>query len=339
MNKKNVLVTGGAGFIASHFIIHLVKKYPNYTVINLDKLGYSSSTKLTKEIEHYKNYTFIKGNILNHDLLTLVLENFAIDHVVHFASETHVDNSFEQSIAFTKNNVLGTHVLIEACRNYGKLKKFVHISTDEVYGESAYGDIGAIEAISILQPTNPYSASKAAAEQLISGYIKSFQFPALITRSNNIFGPHQFPEKVIPKWICLLEHNKTIPVHGDGSNIRAFLYVSDVVNAYDIVLEKGLIGNIYNISSDIEMSNLDLAKTLVRVWKKDEKDTIVYVRDRNINDKRYHVNDDKIRNLGWTPQISFMDGLKETIAWYKTNDPKDIWEHYNEKFLDAHPKK
>ena len=174
--------------------------------MNLDKLSYASSKELTKEVHAFPNYNFIKGNILNSDLLMLVLSQYQIDHVMHFASETHVDNSFGQSLEFTKNNVLGTHVLIEACRQYGKIQKFIHISTDEVYGESAYGEHGAMEHSSLLRPTNPYSASKAAAEQVVWGYMKSFNFPAVITRSNNIFGPHQFPEKVIPKWILSLIH-------------------------------------------------------------------------------------------------------------------------------------
>lgn len=334
--KKHILITGGSGFIGSHMVVHLTKTHPEYVIVNLDKMSYASSKYVTKEVHSLPNYSFVKGDILNTDLLMLILTQYKIDHVIHFASETHVDNSFAHSLEFTKNNVLGTHVLIETCRQYGNIKKFIHISTDEVYGESAYGGHGATSS-SLLLPTNPYSASKAAAEHIVLGYMKSFNFPAVITRSNNIFGPHQFPEKVIPKWCCLLEKGLKIPVHGNGTQTRAFLYVSDVVNAYELVLERGTIGNIYNISSDIELTNKELAKVMVNIWGRDEESAIEYVRDRNVNDERYHINDEKIRALGWTPIVSFDEGLKKTIEWYKANDPSLVWENYTPKFLDAHP--
>lgn len=337
MSIKNILITGGAGFIASHMVIHLVKTYPQYKIVNLDKLGYASSERLCDEVANAPNYHFVKGNILSEDLVSLVLHTHQIDTVMHFAGETHVDNSFGHSLNFTKNNVLGSHVLIECSRQYGGVKRFIHVSTDEVYGESAYGETGATEQLSLLRPTNPYAASKAAAEHVVLSYYKSFNFPVIITRSNNIFGPHQMPEKVIPKWICLLEDGKKIPVHGDGSNLRAFLYVDDVVKAYSLVLHKGVVGQVYNISSDHEMSTRQLAELMVRLWNRDPKDSIEFVADRAINDERYHINDEKVRALGWKPEVTFDEGLQKTIAWYRGRDLKAVWESYTPQFLAAHP--
>jgi dTDP-glucose 4,6-dehydratase len=334
---KNILITGGAGFIASHMIIHLVKTYPQYLIVNLDKMGYASSERLVDEIQDSPNYKFVKGNILSDDLVMLVLKEYKIDTVMHFAGETHVDNSFGHSLSFTKNNVLGTHTLAECCRQYG-VKRFIHISTDEVYGESAYdASSGAVEHSSLLRPTNPYSASKAAAEHVILSYFKSWKFPVIITRSNNIFGPHQFPEKVIPKWICLLQAGQKCPVHGDGSHLRAFLYVEDVIRAYSLVLHKGEIGQVYNISSNIELSNLDLAKYMVKLFDRDPMDAIQFVEDRAVNDERYHIDDKKVRSLGWSPQVSFDEGMQRTMSWYKDRDLTQIWENYNPTFLAAHP--
>jgi len=334
---KRILVTGGAGFIASHMVVWLVKHYPNYHIVNLDKVSYASSERLLDEIKDAPNYTFVKGNILSEDLVFLVLRTWRIDTVLHFAAETHVDNSFGHSMDFTKSNVLGSHVLVETCRQYGGITRFIYVSTDEVYGESAYGGSPATEHLSLLLPTNPYAASKAAAEHILLSYYKSFNFPMIITRSNNIFGPHQFPEKVVPKWICLLEAGKKCPIHGDGSNLRHFLYVEDVVRAYDIVLHKGVAGQHYNISSDVEFSTKQLAQHMIKLWGRTEEDAIEYVADRAVNDVRYHINDDKMRLLGWKPEISFEEGLNRTIAWYRGRDLQAIWPKFSTDFLAAHP--
>ncbi len=337
VTPKSVLITGGAGFIASHMVIHLVKNYPDLTVVNLDKIGYASSIKLTDSIANFPNYHFVKGNILNEDLIYLLLQTYNVDTVMHFAGETHVDNSFGQSLNFTKNNVLGSHVLVECCRQNGNIKRFIHVSTDEVYGESAYGKTGATEHTSLLIPTNPYAATKAAAEHIMLSYYKSFNFPVIITRSNNIYGPHQLPEKVVPKWICRLERGEKIPVHGNGSVLRSFLFIDDVVRAYELILYQGTIGEVYNISSDIELSTLALAQKMAKLWNRDPEEAIEFVADRAVNDERYHINDVKIRALGWKPEISLEDGLKRTIDWYKGRDLKLIWDSYSPSFLAAHP--
>eukprot|EP01127_Copromyxa_protea_P002955 TRINITY_DN12866_c0_g1_i1.p1 TRINITY_DN12866_c0_g1~~TRINITY_DN12866_c0_g1_i1.p1 ORF type:complete len:350 (+),score=29.98 TRINITY_DN12866_c0_g1_i1:1-1050(+) len=322
--KKVVLVTGGLGFIASHMVIHLVTKYPEYLIINYDKVDYCSSFEYLKEIESAPNYEFIEGDILNSGLLSVLFQKYKVAWVIHFAAQTHVDNSFNNSISFTKNNVLGTHVLIECCRK-ANVQKYVHVSTDEVYGESAYDDTGALEHVSLLRPTNPYAASKAAAEHIVLSYYKSYNFPCIITRSNNIYGPHQFPEKVVPKWICLLEKGWKLPVHGDGSHRRAYLYVKDVVDAYDTVLHKGVIGEVYNISSDTEYSNIQLAQFLLKKYGRKVEDVLEFVEDRIVNDERYYIIDNKLRELGWTPKTSFEDGITNTIEWYRKTDLEKVW--------------
>jgi len=321
----NVMVTGGLGFIGSHMVSHLVLKYPNYRIVNYDKEDYCSSHKLLVDVEGKENYKFVKGDILDRNLVAFVLANEKIDTVIHFAAQTHVDNSFNNSISFTENNVLGTHVLIECCRIAG-VTRYIHISTDEVYGESAYNEEGALEHMSKLRPTNPYAASKAAAEHIVLSYHKSWNFPCIITRSNNIFGAHQFPEKVIPKWICLLERNRKIPVHGDGSHKRAYLYVKDVVEAYDTILHKGEIGEVYNISSKTEFSNLELAHMLVRHYGHENTDEwLEFVEDRRVNDQRYYIIDTKLRDLGWAPKWDFEAGMARTISWYKDTNLVDVW--------------
>jgi dTDP-glucose 4,6-dehydratase len=233
---KNILVTGGAGFIGSHVVIRLTKNYPQYKIVNLDKLDYCASLKNLDCIKDAPNYHFIKGDILSEDLVNYVISSHKIDTIMHFAAQTHVDNSFGNSIQFTKNNVLGTHVLLE-CAKVNKIRRFIHVSTDEVYGESSFAD-GVIEN-TMLQPTNPYAATKAGAEYLVKSYYKSFQLPTIITRGNNVYGPHQFPEKIIPKFIGLLHRKKPCYIHGTGEHKRSYLYVEDVARAFDIILHCG----------------------------------------------------------------------------------------------------
>jgi len=323
--SKIILVTGGAGFIGSHMVVHLVNAYPSYRVINYDKLDYCSSLKLLSTVNNAANYNFVKGDILDADLVTHVLDEFKVDTVIHFAAQTHVDNSFGNSLSFSKNNILGTHTLLECCKQYGKLQCFIHVSTDEVYGESAYEMIGALE-LTALQPTNPYAATKAGAEHVVLSYFKSWSFPVILTRSNNIYGPYQYPEKVIPKWICLLEQGQPCPVHGDGSNRRSYLYIDDVIAAYDCILHRGTIGEVYNISSSNELSNLQLAEKLIKIYgKTDVQSWRVFVEDRAFNDKRYHIDGTKIRLLGWSPHMDFDQGLNKTIEWYRNTDLTKIW--------------
>lgn len=322
---KNILITGGAGFIASHLIILLVKKYPEYNIINYDKLDYCASLKNLSQVENYPNYKFVKGDILSADLINYVLKKEKIDTIMHFAAQTHVDNSFGNSIEFTKTNVLGTHVLLEAAK-LAKIKLFIHVSTDEVYGENEGEDSSESQ---ILEPTNPYAASKAAAEAIVKSYYRSFGLPIIITRGNNVYGPHQYPEKIIPKFSCLLHLNRPLTIHGDGSHKRTFIFVQDVARAFDTILHKGKVGQVYNIGSDNERSNLEIAVTLLEYFNLvDKKDQyLTFVQDRLFNDKRYAINSQKLHDLGWYPEVPFKQGIKITIDWYKDNMKN--WENLN----------
>jgi len=260
---KTIFVTGGAGFIASHVVIHLVKTYPECRIINVDKLDYCSSLKNLTEIENYPNYKFYIANIIDAHTIRRIFEIEKVDTVMHFAAQTHVDNSFGNSFQFTENNVMGTHVLLEVSKN-AKVKRFIHVSTDEVYGETLEND--ATEK-ALLNPTNPYSASKAAAEMMVKSFYLSFGLPIIITRGNNVFGPHQFPEKLIPKFTTLLDRNQKCPIHGEGKEKRSYIYVSDVVRAFDIILRKGTIGEVYNIGTTREISNAEVTKKLTELFK------------------------------------------------------------------------
>ena len=235
---------------------------------------------------------------------------------MHFAAQSHVDNSFRESIKYTKDNVLGTHSLIETCKIYGNIKKFVHVSTDEVYGESV--DDNRKNENSLLQPTNPYAATKAAAEHIVQSYYRSFNFPIIITRGNNVYGRFQYPEKIIPKFITLINNGKKCTIHGDGCNKRTYIHISDVVNAFELIIFKGIIGEIYNIGSENEFSNLHIAKKIINYIKPnvDYNNFIEYVKDRDFNDKRYHIDSIKLKELGWIEKKEFSIGLKETIQWY-----------------------
>lgn len=340
MEGKNILITGAAGFIGSNVVSSLVLKYPNYNFISLDKLDYCSSLNNLKEIENAKNHKFIKGNILSFDFMSYILKSNEIDTIMHFAAQTHVDNSFGNSFQFTENNIMGTHVLLEASKAHNKIKRFIHVSTDEVYGEVAKDgtfDDFHNEKTTVLQPSNPYAATKAGAEFLVQAYFKSFGLPIIITRGNNVYGPKQYPEKLIPKFICLLSKKKKCTIHGDGSNKRNFIYIDDVVSAFDTILHKGEIGKIYNIGTDYEISNLQVAKHLIELFGYEPIDNwIQFVEDRPFNDFRYAINFDQLKSLGWSAKIGFQDGLKQTLDWYSKLSPSH-WEDL-ESALVAHPR-
>lgn len=252
-----ILITGGCGFIGSHLVNHLVTKYPDYFVVNLDKLDVCSSTKNVSQVESLHNYKFVQGDIASADLVNYILESERIDTIVHMASQSHVDASFGNSFSFTHNNVYGTHVLLEAAKK-AAVHKFVHVSTDEVYGSC---DDQKTES-SATNPTNPYSASKAAAESIVRGYINSFDFPAIITRGNNVYGSNQYVEKLIPKFACRLLCDQKCCIHGDGTNRRHYLHVTDAVAAFDLILHKGVVGETYNIGSTDEFTNRQIAEKL-----------------------------------------------------------------------------
>lgn len=316
----NILFTGGCGFIGSNVINYFCKKYPDSNIYNIDKLDYCSNLK---NIIPHQNYKFIKGDINSTDLISFILNNFKIDFIIHLAAQSHVDNSFGNSLIYSRDNILGTHCLLECAKEYGKLKKFIHVSTDEVYGEVDENEVSNEK--SLLNPTNPYAASKAAAEFLVRSYYISFNLPIVITRGNNVFGPRQYPEKIIPKFINQLFQNKKMTIHGNGQTRRNFIYVDNVSTAIDIILKKGVINNIYNIGTNNEYSVLDISKILIeKIFPdKDYQQNIEFVKDRNFNDKRYCINFKKLLDLGWKEHVSFKEGINITIEWYKEN--KNHW--------------
>lgn len=315
---NNILVTGGCGFIGSNFLNYMVKKYSKLNFINIDALYYcAKENNVTLENRNALNYKFIKGNIQNKEFIDYILKTNNIDIIIHFAAQSHVDNSFSNPIQYTKDNILGTHNLLEAVREYGKINKFIHISTDEVYGET---NNEIKNEKSILNPTNPYSATKASAEMIVNSYYYSYNLPIIITRGNNVYGPRQYPEKLIPKFIINLLNNNKCPIHGKGETIRSFLYISDVIEAFEIILLRGKVGEIYNIGTDNEYSVLDITKNLIKLIKNDieyEK-YIEFVEDRKYNDKRYNISFKKLNNLGWKQKIFIEEGLKKTLEFYKT---------------------
>jgi UDP-glucose 4,6-dehydratase len=328
---KNILVTGGCGFIASNFINQCATKYQEYNFVNIDSL-YTCSSVNNITVANLPNYEFVKGNICSYDLVLYVLNNFSIDTVIHFAAQSHVDNSFSDPIQYTKDNILGTHTLIEACRHYGKIKRFLFISTDEVYGESNMDDLNKKTENSLLCPTNPYSATKAGAEFIAMSYFYSYKFPLVVTRCNNVYGERQYPEKLIPRFICSLKENKKCTIHGKGESIRSFIYIDDVISANLFALHHGNIGEIYNISGDDEFSVLDIAKMLIKKIKNtDEYDKwITFVKDREFNDKRYYICSKKLEQMGWKKTVSFKQGFEKTVNWYLNEiDPYKHWSVIN----------
>ena len=313
----NLLITGGCGFIASNFINYIYKSKPNVNIINIDAMYYCADEKnITEEIRESGRYHLVKGNLCSSDLVNHILENYNIDTVIHFAAQSHVQNSFDDALKYTYDNILGTHTLLESCRRWGKIRKFIHISTDEVYGESLL-DMNEEKKNerSILCPTNPYAATKAGAELIANSYLYSFKMPIIITRGNNVYGPNQYPEKLIPRFIKLLKEGEKVTIQGDGSNVRAFLHTEDVVRGVETVLDKGIVGEIYNIGSDedSEYTVLEIAKILIKMVKNSESydDYITYIEDRPFNDKRYYISNDKLKKLGWEIKKDFMEGLQE----------------------------
>ena len=316
---KNLLVTGGCGFIGSNFINYYFYKNKEVNIFNFDAMYYCADEKnVIEEIRQSNRYKLIKGNLCSFDLLNHVLATYEIDTIIHFAAQSHVQDSFSDSFKYTNDNILGTHTLLEASRIYNKITKFIHISTDEVYGESLFSeDEEKKNEQSILCPTNPYAATKAGAELIAGSYRISFNMPIIITRGNNVYGKNQYPEKLIPRFIELLKENKKVTIQGDGSNVRAFLHATDVASALESILEKGKIGEIYNIGSDEdkEYTVLQIAQILIKLIKNttDYDEWIEYIEDRPFNDKRYYISNEKVKNLGWTIKKDFMEGLEELI--------------------------
>ncbi|XP_068649363.1 trifunctional UDP-glucose 4,6-dehydratase/UDP-4-keto-6-deoxy-D-glucose 3,5-epimerase/UDP-4-keto-L-rhamnose-reductase RHM1-like [Aristolochia californica] len=317
---KTILITGAAGFIASHFTNRLVRKYPEYKIIALDKLDYCSSLKNLLPARSSPNFKFLKGDIISADLINHILVDEGVDTIMHFAAQTHVDNSFGNSFEFTTNNIYGTHVLLEACKvTHQQITRFIHVSTDEVYGETdSDTDVGNSEASQLL-PTNPYSATKAGAEMLVMAYRQSYGLPTITTRGNNVYGPNQFPEKLIPKFLLLAMQGQPLPIHGDGTNVRSYLYCEDVAEAFDVILHHGVVGNVYNIGTKRERRVLDVAEDICKLFNLDTSKTIKFVENRPFNDQRYFLDDQKLKELGWQEHTPWEEGLKITMDWYTEN--------------------
>lgn len=310
----NLLVTGGYGFIASNFINYYFSQKNNLNVlVNMDCLYYAANkNNISEEIKKNKKYIFIKSNINNSDLVSYVLNEYNITHIIHFAAQTAVDASFQNSLQYTRDNVLATHSFLENCRAYGKIEKFIHVSTDEVYGDSKLDEKIPKNEQSILCPNNPYSATKAAAEMIVSSYSRCYKMPIIITRGNNVYGPNQYPEKIIPKFIKLLKNNKKVTVHGDGTYVRAFLHSYDTATAFELILHEGVIGETYNIGCHDEYSIMDITKKIIKLVKNtdDYSKWIEYVEDREYNDIRYYMDNIKLKNLGWVVEKNFDEELK-----------------------------
>ena len=312
-----MLVTGGCGFIGSNFINYAIKNRPDWFIINLDAMYYcASETHIDSDVQKSGRYLFIEGNICDSELVKHILKSRNITHVLHFAAQSHVQNSFKDASEFVKDNVLGTQILLECAREYGKLEKFIHVSTDEVYGEALENKK---TEQSVLCPTNPYAASKAGAELMAQAYCHSYKLPIVITRGNNVYGPNQHVEKLIPCFIQKAKNGEKLTVQGDGSARRAFMYVLDTVRAFECIVDKGNIGEIYNIGCDegTEYTVLEVAKKILDIVKEGTdyklEDHLEFIEDRPFNDRRYYISNDKLKALGWTQEVSFLDGLKSLI--------------------------
>ena len=309
-----LLVTGGAGFIGSCFIRHILKKYPDYKVINLDALTYAGNLENLKDIDGNPNYQFVYGNICDKNLVRELIDE--TDAVINFAAESHVDRSISSPDIFIETNIKGTLNLLEASREIG-IKRYLQVSTDEVYG--TLGKTGYFSETTPIAPNSPYSASKASADMLVRAYGETYNLPILITRCSNNYGPYQYPEKLIPFFILKLLKGKKVPLYGDGLNVRDWLYVYDHCEAIDTVLHKGKVKEVYNIGGHNEKTNLEITKIILKEMGKDEN-CIEYVSDRLGHDRRYAISNDKITSeLGWKPSITFEKGIKLTIQWYLNN--------------------
>lgn len=309
-----ILVTGGAGFIGSCFVRHILNKYSDYKIINLDALTYCGNVENLNDVKSNSNYKFVHGNICDKKLVRELVSQS--DLVVNFAAESHVDNSIKNPEVFIETNVQGTLNLLQASKEIG-VEKFLQVSTDEVYG--TLGKTGYFYETTPLAPNSPYSASKASADLLVRAYYETYKLPVLNTRCSNNYGPYQYPEKLIPFFISKLLKDEQVPVYGDGLNVRDWLYVYDHCEAIDVVLHKGQIGEVYNIGGHNEKTNLEITNLILNEMGKDES-SIKYVEDRLGHDRRYAISNDKITNeLGWKPSIIFEEGIKLTIAWYLNN--------------------
>lgn len=319
------LVTGGAGFIGSNFIFHMMKKYPEAEVICVDKLTYAGNLSTLKDVMDKPNFRFYKTDITDREAVYEVFEKEHPDYVINFAAESHVDRSIETPDIFLQTNIIGTSIMMDACRKYG-ITRYHQVSTDEVYGDLPLDrpDLFFTEETPI-RTSSPYSSSKAAADLLVMAYHRTYGLPVTISRCSNNYGPYHFPEKLIPLMIINALHDKALPVYGEGINVRDWLYVEDHCEAIDLIIHKGRVGEVYNIGGHNEMRNIDIVKMILKELDKPES-LITYVTDRKGHDLRYAIDPTKIHNeLGWLPKTKFADGLKKTVEWYLNN--QEWWEN------------
>lgn len=315
--KKKILVTGGAGFIGANFIIYMLEKYPNIKIINLDKLTYAGNLENLKSVAKNKNYHFIKGDICDEKTVKKAMKD--CDIVVHFAAETHVDRSISGPAEFIKTNVLGTQVLLDVARVL-KIKRFHHVSTDEVFGTLLLNKKIKFNEKTVYNPHSPYSASKAASDHLVRAYFDTYNLPITISNCSNNYGPFQFPEKIIPLFITNAIDDKPLPIYGKGKAVRDYLYVIDHCKAIDFILEKGKVGETYCIGGNAEKNGMEISDTILKILKK-PKTLQKFVKDRPGHDMRYAINFKKIKKeLGWQPTVSFEGGIQKTVEWYQQNE-------------------
>ena len=317
-----ILITGGVGFIGSNFIRYLLNKYPNYEIINLDKLTYSGNPENLRDAENNPNYKFTKGDICDSRIVDRAVKD--CDVIINFAAESHVDRSILGPESFIKTDIYGTYTLLEAARKH-RIKRYIQISTDEVYGSIKKGSFKETDP---LNPSSPYAASKASADLLCLSYFATYKLPVIITRSSNNYGPYQYPEKLIPLFVTNALEDKPLPLYGDGLNVRDWLYVLDNCRAIDLILHKGEIGEIYNVGADNERTNIEITKSVLKILGKSE-DLIKKVKDRPGHDRRYSLDSSKIRKLGWKPEYNFEKTLKETVDWYRNSE--SWWKKLKEK--------
>ena len=324
MDKKTIIVTGGAGFIGSNFVYHMLNKYPNYRIVCVDCLTYAGNLHTLKLALENPNFRFSKTNICDRDAIKQLFAEEKPDIVINFAAESHVDRSIETPDLFTRTNILGTQVLMDTCREMGNIR-YHQVSTDEVYGDLPLDrpDLFFTETTN-LHASSPYSASKAGADLLVLAYHRTFGLPVTISRCSNNYGPYHFPEKLIPLMIIKALHDEDLPVYGDGLNVRDWLYVEDHCEAIDLIIHNGKIGEVYNVGGHNEMANIDIVKLILQKLGKPES-LITYVEDRKGHDRRYAIDPTKIHNeLGWLPKTKFADGIEKTVDWYLNN--KTWWE-------------
>ena len=328
MSKRKILITGGAGFIGSHAVRLMVNKYPDDHIYNLDLLTYAGNLENLRDIESSDNYSFIKGDIMDEEGMDQVFNDYGITHIIHFAAESHVDRSITDPLAFLRTNILGTVNLMQVAKKHWSDEGdhcFYHVSTDEVYG--SLGDTGFFTETTSYDPQSPYSASKASSDHFVRAYANTYNFPVKISNCSNNYGPNQFPEKLLPLMIHNILNKKALPVYGDGTNIRDWLYVVDHVEAIDTIFNDGKLGETYNIGGDNEIQNIDLVRSLCRLMDQElgreegeSEKLITFVKDRPGHDKRYAIDASKIKNeLGWSPRYNVDEGLRNTIKWYLSN--------------------